>query len=186
VSLFSGTLLPDWRDMQGKDNLLKTVDNLLPDHVKATYGKPTEAGAQPNTLEFDRAAFISVPPDTDFKIGGISYYNGTVTAGTEATSINLNLKLLLTNPSIMSGNATAHLSLWSSTNTNNAAQSADYIQVDNPKTDFAVTIDGVTYTLQLRFANIAAVEGWTDGTKLYVFEGSKGHADLIARFVSSY
>jgi hypothetical protein len=33
---------------------------------------------------------------------------------------------------------------------------------------------------------VDADEGWTDGTKLYVYEDSTGHADLIARFVTSY
>lgn len=186
IDLFTGTVIPAWDNMTGKQNLVKTLNNLLPDNIKATYGKPTAGTTQPNSLEFKRIGFISVPPDTDFKIGAITYYNGTVSGGTEATAIDLDLNMMLTKPTIRSGTAAAHFSLWSSTNTQDDRVSADYAQLDNPRTDFALAIDGVTYTLQLRFANVSAVEGWTDGTKLYVFEGSQGHADLIARFVSSY
>jgi hypothetical protein len=186
VDLFSGTVVPKWTDMAGAHNLVQTINNLVPDDVKATYGKPSVSGAPPNSLNFQRIGFISVPPDTDFKIGVVSYFNGTVMGSTEATSINLKLDMLLTKPSVRMGSATAHLSLWSSPNTKDPKASADYAQIDNPKTDFALVVDGVTYTLQLRFANVAAEQGWTDGTKLFVYEGSKGHADLIAKFVSSY
>jgi hypothetical protein len=186
VDTFAGNVVPEWTDMQGGPNLVKTINNQSADDVKATYGKPTVSGASPNTLNFQRTSSFLVPPDTDFKIGVVSYYNGTVSAGTEASSIDLTLKLGLTKPTLKNGSANVHLSLWSSTNTQNAKESADYAQLDNPKTDFALEVDGVTYTLQLRFANVSVVEGWTDGSKLYVYEGSKGHADLIARFVSSY
>jgi prepilin-type N-terminal cleavage/methylation domain-containing protein len=185
VDAFSGTVLPKWTDMTGKLNLVQTISNLLPDNVKADFGFPL-LGSPPNSLSFQRLAWNNIPPDADFKIGTFSYYNGTVAANTEATSINLHLDLSLTKPGTQTGSANAHVSLWSSVNSSDGHASADYAQLDNPKTDFAIVVDGVTYTLQLKFANIAVEEGWTDGTRLYVYEGYNGHADLIARFVSSY
>jgi hypothetical protein len=185
VDAFSGTVLPKWTDMVGKLNLVQTISNLLPDYVKATFGFPL-LGSPPNSLSFQRLAWNNIPPDTDFKIGTFSYYNGTVATNTEATSINLHLDMFLTKPGTQTGSANAHVSLWSSVNSSDGHASADYAQLDNPKTDFAIVVDGVTYTLQLKFANIAVEEGWTDGTRLYVYEGYNGHADLIARFVSSY
>ncbi len=186
VDLFTGTIIPKWTNMIGKQNLVKTIDNSTVTDIKATYGKASNSSNSPNKLDFLRIGFISIAPDTDFKIGDVKYYNGTIVSGTEASSVDLDLNLLLTLPIVKSGTGKARISLWSSPNTSNPKESADYIQLDNPVTDFVVEVGGVTYTLKLRFANVSAVEGWTDGTKLFVYENSTGKADLIARFESSY
>jgi prepilin-type N-terminal cleavage/methylation domain-containing protein len=186
VDFFTGTVIPKWTDMVGASNLVKTIGNASADDIKATFGQPSDSSSPPNTLEFQRLPLVNIPPDSDFKIGTFSYYNGTVQSGTEASAINLHLDIALTKPGIYAGSANARISLWSSANTSDAKASADYAKLENPKTDFAVVVNGVTYTLQLRFANIKVDEGWTDGTSLFVYEGSNGHADLIGRFVSSY
>jgi prepilin-type N-terminal cleavage/methylation domain-containing protein len=186
VALFTGSVIPSWSDMAGESTLVKMIDNSRVDDVRATYGTATNEENSPNALAFVRSGFISVPPDTDFLLGKLSYYNGTVKDGTQATAVDLKLNIQLLSPATQAGIASAHLSLWSSQNTESSQESADYIQLDNPQTDFAVRVEGVTYSLRLRFANVRAVEGWTDGTKLFVYEDARGTADLIARFVSSY
>jgi hypothetical protein len=185
ADVFQGTVVPKWANIKGGNNLVQSLLNLSLDNVKATYGKAV-SGSSSNTLEFQRVGSFTVAPDTDFKLGVISYNNGTVAGGTEASAIDLKLDMFLTKPTLRTGSASIHLTLWSSPNTKDAKESADYAQLENPKTNFTFAFDGVTYTLQLRFANVSVVEGWTDGTRLYVYEGSKGRADLIARFVSSY
>jgi prepilin-type N-terminal cleavage/methylation domain-containing protein len=186
VALFTGNVIPSWANMGGGGNLVQLIDNARVDDVRASYGTATVDGAPPNRLSFLRAGFISVPPDTDFKLGQLVYYNGTVRNGTEASSVDLKLNIQLLTPTTQSGTASANMSLWSSDNNGNERESADYVQLDNPQTNFVVQVDGMTYTLRLRFANVKAEEGWTDGTKLYVYEDALGHADLIARFVSGY
>jgi type II secretory pathway pseudopilin PulG len=184
MDYFAGTVVPRWTDIAGGSSLLSSLLNFLVDDVKATFGFAL-LGSPPNTLEFQRLAWSNIPPDTDFKIGTFSYYNGTVTSGTEASAITLHLDMPLTKPIVQVGSANARISLWSSANVDNSqTKSADYAQLDNPITDLTVSVNGVSYRLKLRFANVAAEEGWTDGTKLYVYEGSNGHADLIARFVT--
>ncbi|OAI57724.1 hypothetical protein AYO49_06435 [Verrucomicrobiaceae bacterium SCGC AG-212-N21] len=186
VPLITGTVTPQWANMTGKDNLEQTISNANPADIRATYGIPTESDGSPNGLGFKRTSFISVPPDTDFTVGQIRYYNGTVESGTEASGIDLKLNLQTILPIAQGGSASVKLSLWSSTNTNDPKASADYALLENPRTDFSIRVDGVTYTLKLRFANIKVEEGWTDGTRLHVYEDSWGNADLIGRFESSY
>jgi hypothetical protein len=180
---FSGRVDPRWKDMVGTTlNLLSTISNLLLDDVKATFGLGL-LGSAPNTLEFKRVAFNRVAPNTYFKLGTFSYLNGTVQSGTEAKSIKLDMDMFLTQPLAKNGKGTANISLWSSVNSGTSSQSADYAQLDNPVTDLKIDFDGVTYSLELKFDNVEATQGWTDGTKLYVYEGSNGTADLIGRFV---
>ena len=186
VTLFTAVVTPQWTNMMGKENLVKTISNLNVNDIKASYGKPAGQNESSNELGFKRVTAISVPPDKEFRVGEIRYFNGTVSAGTEATSIDLKLNIQVLSPTLASGSATAHLSLWSSPNTSNEKTSADYAQLDNPTTDFTVTVDGVTYALELKFANVKPEEGWTDGTKLYVFENSYGHADLVGKFKSKF
>jgi hypothetical protein len=181
--LFAGKIEPRWKEMKGKTNLVNMISNLFLDDVTATFGQPL-LGSPSNKLEFKRIAFDNVLPDTYFKLGRFSYYNGTVQSGTEATAIKLDLDMFFTKPANEKGKGTANISLWSSANSGSESSSADYAQLDNPITDLDFKVDGIRYVLELKFANIAAEEGWTDGTKLYVFEGSNGTADLIGRFVT--
>jgi hypothetical protein len=184
VHLFTGAVVPEWIDISGKNHLVKTVDNSNADRIKLSYGQPIQNADSPNSLEFRRLGIVSVPADTDFRVGEITYFNGTVAFGTEASSADLKLNVQLLNPVTQSGSVAAHLTLQSTPNGGGEVKSADYIQLENPQTDFVVQANGMSYTLQLRFANIKTNEGWTDGTKLHVYENATGHADLIGVFKS--
>jgi prepilin-type N-terminal cleavage/methylation domain-containing protein len=184
VPVITGYVLPEWANMTGGDNLVHTLNNTDVNDIKADYGTPSNSGDAANNLQFRRTPVISAAPNVAFRVGEISYFNGTVALGTEAASVDLKLKIQILTPILASGTATAHLSLWSSPNTSDASDSADYAQLNNPVTDFTMQVDGITYALELKFANVKPEEGWTDGTKLYVFEDSNGHADIVGVFKS--
>jgi hypothetical protein len=183
VPFFAGTVEARWKDLKGLSSLLGLVNNLFLDDVTAEFGKGLP-GSAANKLEFKRIPFDHVVPDTYFKLGRFSYFNGTVQSGTEASSVKLDLQMNFNKPVTQNGKGTANISLWSSANTGSESRSADYAQLDNPITDVKLNFKGQKYVLELKFANISAEEGWTDGTKLYVYEGSNGTADLIGRLVT--
>jgi hypothetical protein len=78
-----------------------------------------------------------------------------------------------------------NLGLISTENTSDRLASADIVQLLNPSTDFTVTIDGVTYRLELSWATLDPGAGVVQGNQFLIYEGSTAQAQLRARFKSN-
>jgi type II secretory pathway pseudopilin PulG len=192
TSGFSGTDVGSWGNALGGANLVTSIQNggatttFVSGNTKLDLGNGQylDAGVQ-NSLNFTPATIDSVTPNTWFDFGAMQILNGTTFYNSEATGVTLSVNLNLTQPAI---NFTAHvdLGLVSTTNTSDRLASADIVQLLNPTTDFAVTIDGVQYRMELQWVSLDPASSVVQGNNLLVYEGSTAAVELRARFTSNY
>ena len=131
-----------------------------------------------NSLKFDGADFQGVvPPDQTFTLGTLTYFNGTVLNGTEASSVDLRITLNLTSPVLLSQNFDFDFKLLNTYNVGSATQNADSIFLTSlPTTIF--TIDGIDYSLKMDFGSVTG-SGFSQIDKFSVLEGGTASATLI-------
>jgi hypothetical protein len=111
--------------------------------------------------------------------------NGTTFYESEADGVTLSINLNLTEPA-QAGVVHVNLGLISTENSSDRTASADIVELRNPNTDFTVTVDGVTYRLELGWATQDPAAGVSQGNQFLVYEGASAHAELRARFVSNH
>ena len=146
-----------------------------------TYGLSTA----PSALTFGGASF-STNFETQFSLGTLTYFNGTIVSGTEATAVDLGLTTNFTNPVLGNVLSAFTLSLNSTPNTGTPDQNADFVYFPSSFSTSVFTVGGVNYTVQLLgFGNIVG-DGFltSDTTQLHVREGGSAHADLLAKVTS--
>ncbi len=91
-----------------------------------TYGQDATGGG-PNRLIFNGAGFAE-SFETPFKIGSLSYYNGSVNADSGATAVDLSVTLNFSSPALPAVNSIFTLSLNSTTNVDGDPNaSADFV-----------------------------------------------------------
>jgi len=115
------------------------------------WGDPATPDKKQNELNFTGAQFENVPPDKEFVLGTLSYYNGTTWASTNATSVQIAIDLDLTKPGVKESlNFT--FKLQSTPNQGKSADAdADYVYIPDVSTNFRTIIKGQTFALILRF-----------------------------------
>jgi hypothetical protein len=150
-----------------------------------TWGKK-DGTPTPNILTFTPATPFSSPLETAFKIGTLSYYNGTTESGTNPTAVNLQIGMDFIAPPAGLQTFAFTLDLDSTNNTNNAVNSADYVifPSDYPSTEFL--IGSTEYTLKITgFENVIG-DGYLSSTDsgFHVEEGKTASADLYAEVTS--
>lgn len=187
VPAFTGGITAYWNPSDGPSTMVSHRYNSNPDDVEETDGNPASGyNTGPNSFTFKRVAtFSNVPPNSDFRLGSLIYHNGTIYSGTGATTLHLRLNITMTSPSIAETGTNVNIQLDNTINTANAAESADYATLVNPTTNYSISVDGVTYTLQVHYGTIAVSQGYVSGNTLAVWEGSTGTVDVFGNFVSS-
>ena len=146
-----------------------------------TYGDGTGLGTGPNSLSFVGGLFSSVV-ESPFRVGTITYFNGTTAAGTSPASVMLSLGLTFTEPLLPPVIGSYLFTLNTTPNTSDPDQSADF--VDLP-TGFSFTdflIGDTTYRVRLTgFQNIIG-DGFlaSNALQLHVRENASASADLYA------
>jgi hypothetical protein len=148
---------------------------------KFTWGNPSNFGVGANKLTFKGASFSSVL-NTPFKIGSLTYFNGTTTAGSNATSVDLNTVFKFKLPGATSVSSSLALALNSTPNTGNAIANADFVTLSNMLAPTFFAISGVDYKLTFTgFQNIKG-DGFlqSNAQQLHVMEGKSASADLYA------
>ena len=135
------------------------------------------AGGDPSIVNYQNVAFSS-PPETTFKIGTLTYYNGTINSGTGADGVSLNLNVAFTLPSGVHQNFLYGMQLINTVNTGDPIASADYLILSTfPSSVFSY--GGSTYTLTLGFQNLTGGGFLQTGNELHVLEGGTATADLM-------
>lgn len=189
VTSFAGAVAAKWNPSTGPSTLVSTVSNTNPDEVIERDGTATSSsGPGQNAFIFKReASFSGVAPNTEFKIGQITYHNGTIRSGTGSTGLSLHLDLTLKDPSVGTTGTNILMKLENTRNSSGGAnaKSADACTLANPVTDYSITIGGVTYTLILKYGTIDISEGFVSGDTLNVWEGADGEVDILAVFAST-
>ena len=141
-----------------------------------------------NTFNFQRvASFSNVVPNTSFKLGTLTYHNGTINSGTGSTGLDLRLTIDLTTPDEPVANGDVMMSLVNTSNidTGNNSQSADQCTIITPSTNFYFTYGGVTYTLAISYGNVDISVGVVVGNTLAVWEGATATVDVYGTFVTT-
>jgi hypothetical protein len=140
----------------------------------------TPASSTPaNQLTFTGASFSS-PLETQFKIGSLNYFNGSVYD--PADSIDLSIKLNFLSPALGAVTNLFKLNFTNTNNTGNPDADADYLYFPSTFSSSSFLIDGTTYRVQLTgFGNIKG-DGFlaSNTSELHVRENASASADLFA------
>ena len=142
-----------------------------------TFGKADAANATPNALKFTGASFSDIASETPFDVGSLYYLNGSTVGGTTLESVGLDLSLSFTVPSLGLEKFEFPLSITTTPNNGNQAESADYITLPAASsTTFTVGPD--TYTLKLSFGQFTG-GGYLDSDGTFrVYEGDSATAPV--------
>lgn len=192
ASGFTGNSTGTWGNATGGPNLVvdtqNGVDNSTFKHGNTKLdlgnGEFLDAGTE-NVLNFTRKPFETIIPNVWFPLGEMVMLNGTTFYSSEADGVTLSINLNLTEPA-QSGVVHVNLGLISTENTSDRTASADIVELRNPRTDFTVLVDGVTYRLELSWATLDPGAGTSQGNQFLIYEGSSARASLRARFTSNY
>lgn len=151
------------------------------------WGNGAPFGSPSSSLNFLGNSF-STETDLTFSFGTLSYFNGTIAAGTQANTVDLNAQLTFTMPSGINQNFIYNLGLVNTPNTSDPNASADIVQFQTIFPSNSFTTGGVNYTLEfLGVGNITPDgSGFSTINQFNVFEGSTASADLLGRVTANF
>jgi len=147
-----------------------------------TWGDSTGLGAGDNTLAFAGGPFSSVT-ETPFKVGTITYHNGTTFAGTLPSTVDLALTLAFGTPSL--GNVVSNYTFNLVSTTNGGIDpnaDADFVDLPSAFSTTSFVIGAITYSVKLLgFQNVTG-DGFlaSSASEFHVREGLTASADLYA------
>lgn len=146
-----------------------------------TWGTP--AGTDANQVTFDKlgGTFTSTT-ETPFKVGKITYFNGSTNAGTSPDSVDLALTLTFLNPALGAITSDYTFKIVSTTNTDDPDASADYLYLPTSFSTTTFLIGTTTYNVKLTGFGDIVGDGFldSDALALHVREGGAASADLFA------
>lgn len=134
------------------------------------------------SLSFAAAPSFSSNFDTPFKLGQLTYFNGTIVSGTEASSVDLSVGLNFSAPPIPSSFSNFNLSLINTPNVGTAADAADFLFFNGAQSLAPFFINGIAYNVTITgFGNVVG-DGFltSNSSQLHVLEGKSATADLFA------
>ena len=147
-----------------------------------TWGTSTGA-TPPNSVIFDNSpgSFATVT-ETPFKVGKITYFNGTTAVGTTPDSVDLALTLNFAEPALGSIVSDYTFNIVTTTNTADADESADYLYLPSAFSTTTFVIGSTTYNVKLTGFQDIVGDGFlaSDDLALHVREGGTATADLFA------
>ena len=147
-----------------------------------TWGAGGTFGTGPNRMNFTAVPF-STDTETDFKLGSLSYFNGTTASGSTPETVDLSIGLNFATPPVGLQTSAFTLNLVSTPNTSDPDASADYVNFPSSYPGNTFVIGGTTYNLRvLGFRNIVG-DGFlaSDSAALHVREMGTATADLYGR-----
>jgi hypothetical protein len=146
-----------------------------------TWGDSSAFGGPPNKLSFTGDAFSSAF-ETKFKVGTLSYFNGTTTNGTTADTVDLALALNFTAPALGNVSGNYGFLLNSTPNSGTPDQNADFVSLPSLFSATSFLIGSTEYRVKLTgFENVVG-DGFlaSTATEFHVREGGTATADLYA------
>lgn len=153
-----------------------------------TYGDPDGFGTGPNSLSFTGTGSFSSAFETPFKVGTLTYFNGTTALGTTPTAVDLALSLNFSTPPLGVVPSAFTFNLVSTPNTTDPIASADYVYFPSAFSNTVFNIGGTNYTVELTgFQNVTGSAGFlgsNGNTEFHVEEGGTASADLYAEVTS--
>lgn len=150
-----------------------------------TWGTGSPFSSPPSSLSFAGTPF-STSVDTVFSFGTLSYYNGIILLGTEATGVDLSAQLALTTPSGINQSFTYNLGLITTPNVGDANANADIVQFQTTFPSSSFTAGGVNYTLEFLGVGSIVGSGFSTVNQFHVLEGGAASAELLGRVTANF
>lgn len=146
-----------------------------------TFNWGVGVDSPPSSLSFVGKSIQGAIPEQPFVIGSLSYFNGSVLAGTEAHSIGLETTLTFSG---LTQSFDYGLTLINTPNTSNPLASADSVLLSNSLPSARFDLNGVNYTVNLAFGTVTG-GGFSQVNQFFVLEGGSASADLIGSITAS-
>lgn len=154
------------------------------------WGDKGDYGVGRNQLWWDKTSPINAQTETDFKLGTLTYFNGTTELGTNPDTIDLTINLTLSDPNVGSQDFNYQLGLKSTPNDSGSkAGDADYVYLPTTFPSHAFNLGGVLYTLEVlgfRNATSNGSVGEVDTREFHVKEGKTASAELWGRVTAHF
>ncbi|MEP6501805.1 MAG: choice-of-anchor K domain-containing protein [Betaproteobacteria bacterium] len=148
-----------------------------------TWGDGSAGDTGPSSVDFAAVAGgFSTVTETPFKVGTLTYFNGTTALGSTPDSVQLALTLDFLSPTIPSVTSDYTFDIVTTSNTDDPDASADFLNLPSAFSTTSFVIGGTTYNVKLTgFSNIVG-DGFlaSDDLALHVREGGTASADLFA------
>lgn len=138
-------------------------------------------GSPRSSLSFSGTSFSS-PLETKFKVGRISYFNGTIVTGTGADALDLRLSMDFTTPALGTVTGDYGFTLINTDNSADPVASADIVKLPSFFSATSFMVGGTEYRIKLTgFENVLG-DGFlaSDASQFHVLEGRFASADLYA------
>ena len=133
-------------------------------------------GTPPSSLDFAGTSF-NTSTETYFDIGTITYYNGAISAGTGADSVDLGVNISFITPAGIDQTFNYMLSLINTPNVGSQSAQADVVAFPAGLPTETFVLDGVTYSVGLEVGLVDG-SGFSNQSTFSVFEGSSATATL--------
>jgi hypothetical protein len=146
-----------------------------------TFNWGIGVGSPPSSLSFVGKNVEGAFPEQPFVIGSLSYFNGSVQAGTEAYSVGLKTTLTFAG---LTQSFDYGLKLINTPNTSNPVASADSVLLSNSLPSARFDLNGVSYTVNLAFGTVTG-GGFSQVNQFFVVEGGSASADLIGSITAN-
>jgi hypothetical protein len=171
----NGTISASFTDPQPGSGVSTGIGS---DHV--TWGT-ADTGYKVNELSFQSSTPFSALLGEQFKVGSISYYNGTILNGTQLTGLTLNLGLNFANPAIGLLSKSFALGLYSTPNIGSEDANADYVYLPSLQSINNFIVDGQAYQFELRGFDNVRGDGYlnSSASEFHVREGQRATADVF-------
>jgi hypothetical protein len=118
-----------------------------------------------------------------FKVGDLTYFNGTVALGSQVESVPLDILLSLTIPTTFGEVFSFDFELVNTNNTGTPDENADYVYIIDNFGDRSFSFSGKEYTLEL--TGFSQDDGTTSVSQFRVREGETTTAAIFARITEA-
>ncbi len=145
-----------------------------------TWGDGSAFNSPPSSLGYTGNSFSGETDDV-FSFGTLSYFNGTIAGGTEATFVDLEITLTLANPSGIMEDFLYTMALINTPNTGDANANADIINFPGTQPDTFFTVGDINYTLEFLGFGVITGSGFATIDNFSVLESRSADAEMLGR-----
>ena len=152
-----------------------------------SWGDPGPFDTGPSRLVFEQKAFTATS-ETEFSLGTLTFYNGTLKLLTDADAIDLKVDIALSSNGGISQTFLYNLGLIDTPGTRETPPEvqADIVTLPKISPQTIFSIDGIPYTLKLSFGNVAdsTVGFIKEKNMFFVYEGESASAELLGKITA--
>lgn len=163
-------------DPVGGSDLVVSFGN---ENALFTWGEGIAPAYTPSAVSFSGVEFAGIEPGDVFKVGEISYFNGTISGGTGAEGVSFAVEIGFNNSRSVSFEIPIELVNVPNSN-RSAAEAADYLRIPNQELVQDIRLYGKDYRVAIAFGGSQQTEGNTSLTEFHVWEDATATADVFA------